>query len=465
MHFLPILTLLLFLAAPAKAAQSSWIVDQAGGGDFTAIQQAIWDANVLDGDTVIVRDGTYFENINFWDKAITIKSEHGPAATIIDGNQMDSVVTFMSGEGPGSVLDGFTLTHGWSGWGGGIYCGEWSSPTIINNIITGNIGGSYGGGIYCYFWSNPTIANNIIANNRCSFHGGGIATYQSGPTIENNRIVNNSSGSGGGGIYIDRYDSILIRNNIISGNRTASYGGGILCTLSSTLSIEGCTIINNTADVIGGGIYMAHSTPSIMNTIVWGNSAPSNPEMYDIWGLPLVSYCNVRGGWPGTGNLNSDPLIVGDVHLSQTASGQTLNSPCVDTGYPMTSPIGTTRTNGSADVGVVDMGYHYTTSSVLLSANNLSGGAVATISMYHNNPGDVCLVGFSVFGGGSLPSPFGTVFLTPPFTTLPVIIANSQGVAQTTSWIPLNASGRSVWLHGFNRTAGLLTNPLAETIR
>ena len=48
-------------------------------------------------DTVIVRDGTYVENINFNGMAITLKSENGPATTIIDGNQQGTVVAFDSG--------------------------------------------------------------------------------------------------------------------------------------------------------------------------------------------------------------------------------------------------------------------------------------------------------------------------------------------------------------------------------
>ena len=45
--------------------------------DFSTIQGAISDASVVDGDTVIVRAGTYVENIDFLKKALTVKSEKG----------------------------------------------------------------------------------------------------------------------------------------------------------------------------------------------------------------------------------------------------------------------------------------------------------------------------------------------------------------------------------------------------
>ena len=97
-------------------AQSTWYVPD----DFATIQAGIDGSS--NGDTVIVRDGTYVENINFNGKAITLKSENGPATTIIDGNQAGTVVTIESGEGSDSVLEGFTVTNGSNTYGGGMWC-------------------------------------------------------------------------------------------------------------------------------------------------------------------------------------------------------------------------------------------------------------------------------------------------------------------------------------------------------
>jgi hypothetical protein len=55
-------------------------VDASGGADFTSIQGAVTAANA--GDTIIVKDGTYIENITV-DKTLVIQSENGAAQTIV----------------------------------------------------------------------------------------------------------------------------------------------------------------------------------------------------------------------------------------------------------------------------------------------------------------------------------------------------------------------------------------------
>src|SRR5215831_9548513 len=148
--------------------------------DQPTIQSAINVATF--GDTVIVAPGTYVENINFGGKAITITSESGPQVTIIDGRNADSVVSFISGEGRDSVLNGFTLQNGIANQspleGGGISI-QGSSPTITNNAIRNNQACD-GGGIGIGFGS-PLIQLNTITSNRAGTNfcsggnsGGGI---------------------------------------------------------------------------------------------------------------------------------------------------------------------------------------------------------------------------------------------------------------------------------------------------
>jgi hypothetical protein len=102
----------------------------------------------MNGYIIVVRAGTYVENIDFLGKAITLKSEQGPDVTIIDGNLAGSVVPCQSGEDAASVLDGFTLTNGSAS---GMY-NNYSSPTVTNCIFWNDTPDE----IYCES-SSPTV--------------------------------------------------------------------------------------------------------------------------------------------------------------------------------------------------------------------------------------------------------------------------------------------------------------------
>jgi hypothetical protein len=291
--------------------------------DYTTIQEAIMSS--VNGDTIIVGPGTYTENIDFQGKAIIVMSGQGPDVTIIDGNQAGSVVTFQSDEDSTSVLDGFTLTNGAAGNGGGIYCVD-SSPTISGNIITNNEAtDGMGGGILCVGITTPCFAAPILTRN----------------TIVNNMAVS------GGGIYCDFSCAPRLENNAIKGN-SADSGGGIYCNDDATMINN--TITENTADS-GGGLYCSDAVVSVINTIFRDNSASVGPEIsVNDSSYTTISYTDVEGGqssvyiddgcildW-GEGMIDTDPLFRNaandDFHLMAVACGDSSDSPCIDAGDP-----------------------------------------------------------------------------------------------------------------------------------
>jgi parallel beta-helix repeat protein len=326
--------------------------------DYPTIQAAI-DGSA-NGDLVIVRPGTYVENISFLGKMIMVGSEMGPAVTVIDGNQAGCVVEFSKGESAASVIDGFTITNGSSiDQGGGICVRDYSSPTVVNNVITGNrsdLGGgiccigystkpvivrntitgntafSHGGGIYCELNDEMTIMENRINGNVAGWYGGGIYCCNSAlPLITDNMIAGNRTDWGDGAGIACRYQaSATITNNTITGNRTDWWGGGIYCEDSSPTLISN-TVTANAAGLYGGGLCCYFSaSPTIINTILWGNSAPHGRGINAFpTCVPVVTYSNVEGGWAGTGNIDADPLFSGpglnDFHL-------TFSSPCREAG-------------------------------------------------------------------------------------------------------------------------------------
>jgi len=313
-------------------------------GDQPTIQAGIDAAQ--HGDMVLVANGTYTgsgnQNLDFKGKAITLTSENGAENCIIACEYSDDCrgFYFHSGETSESVVSGFTIKEGklWGGYGAGIYCNS-SSPTITNNIITCNrvnTGWEGGGGGICCNSSSPTITNNTITANSADYGGGIYCSSSSSPIITNNTITANSavgtlSPGNGGGIYCTS-SSPTITNCIITGNEALgesnAYGGGIYCTSYST--ITNCTITGNRAyrprhDLggVGGGIYCDTSSSTVLNTILWND----NPDEID--GSITVTYSDVKGGWPGEGNIDADPLFVDpssdNYHLQAS-------SPCIDAG-------------------------------------------------------------------------------------------------------------------------------------
>jgi hypothetical protein len=164
------------------------IVDINGTGNYTTIQEGI--DNSQDGDIVLVYPGTYFENIDYIGKNITVASKYyttGDEAyinnTIIDGNNNGSCVVNKDGGDEASIC-GFTIQHG-SGYdtsyytyGGGIYIGY--GDDIINtfNIMYCNIHDNEadnGGGIFVNDCLVLNITDTRITHNFAHAGGGGIA--------------------------------------------------------------------------------------------------------------------------------------------------------------------------------------------------------------------------------------------------------------------------------------------------
>lgn len=219
----------------------------------------------------------------------------------------------------------------------GIYSSWSSAPYIVDNVIANNYSPGNGGGIICYWTGgNPVIRDNVIIGNVAEEKGGGIYCSFAGATITENTVIENSAGTQGGGIYCSDFD-IIAKNNVIAGNSAVS-GGGIYCS-NSDPTIVNNTLFANSALFLGNGIFCDSSAANITNTIVWGSAtSPSGAEIFSQNGAPVITYCDILGGWRGEGNINIDPLFRdpenGDYHLMSTACGDPYDSPCIDMGDP-----------------------------------------------------------------------------------------------------------------------------------
>ncbi len=380
--------------------------------DHPTIQAAL-DAAV-DADRVIVADGVWTgpgnRNLVFNGKEVQLLAEYGPQKCTIDCQGSESsphrAFIFETGEGPLSVVQGFTLTGGFADRGGAIIC-DGASPTILDCVITGNVAEARGGGISCHYASAALISGCVITGNQVldqtsNNGGGGVSLiHQCTVRLENCRIEGNS-GYYGGGIKNRSGCDMEIVDCVIAGNQ-AERGGALAGLAYSDTVMTNCLITGNIGTYAGGAIflYSDYGSPRLRETpsqtslrfcSMVANQTGRSGGGIDIWGLDYVSidssivwecgpdpledyfttvlWSDVEGGYGGTGNIDQDPLFVsgplGDHYLSQMPAGQAADSPCVDGGDPSSGlPEGTTRTDSVEDAGVADMGYHYEPASSL----------------------------------------------------------------------------------------------------
>jgi hypothetical protein len=305
---------------------STWYVEPVGSGDFTTIQAALDSPRVTDGDTVIVAPSRYSESVNMPGKAITLQSVNPLDPQIVEGTSIygddtQTCVTFNHGEGPGTVLKGFTVESGYgANYGGGIECVA-SSPTIANCTIRNNWANSAGGGICNRSGSSPKVTNCIFAYNTGEDYGGGIYNAPGcSPSITNCLFLYNGSGVWNGE-WLPGAGAPVITNCTFAGN----YGQGLVNYSNSTV---------------------------MSNCILWDQDA-----IYNEGGSVTFARNDIKGGFGGN-NINAAPCFVdvaeGDFRL---AAG----SPCIDAGNNGAVPSGITTDLGGMsrfydDLSTVDTG-------------------------------------------------------------------------------------------------------------
>ena len=289
-----------------------------------------------------------------------------------------------------AVLDGFTITGGNAGEGGGllnkygmpqiINCtfrensarndggamyNDMANPSLISCTFTGNYAGRNGGAI-CNINSRPDLTNCTFSHNSAWYGGGAMHNNDSMPNLVNCTFVENSSRYGGS-IYNQESDLVLT-NCAFLGNYGSDYGGGMYNTNNSNLILNNCTFSANQAGSYGAGMSSnrcdliltnctfaknsategnalafngGHSIAELRNCILWD-------DITAMWindsSKINVLYSNISGGWPGEGNIDFDPMFVdadGPDNIPGTADDNlrlASLSPCVDSGDPLYVP-------------------------------------------------------------------------------------------------------------------------------
>jgi predicted outer membrane repeat protein len=260
-------------------------VCEAPDGPKRTIQAGI--DSTLDGDTVLVADGTYTgdgnRDIDFGGRAITVRSENGRDACIIDceATKLDRhrAFLFQSGETAESVLEGFTVQNGvppfdFEGEDGGAVLCRYTSPVIRGCTFQGN-GGAYAGGVTFSRGGHPTMIDCTFQNNQA--YGGGANFVQGGSLTQIDcTFRDNTADSLGGAIHSTGEGRLVLTNCTFLRNRTNdpnTNGGGAVSTYTGNHTVSRCSFIENETPRFCGGLWINWAQATVTDCTFFRNAA------------------------------------------------------------------------------------------------------------------------------------------------------------------------------------------------
>jgi len=275
-----------------------------GSGNYTKIQDAIYDAS--DGDTIFVYNDSspYSENL-YVEKSINLIGED-KKSTIVEGRGGNRVVTVRKSD---VVISGFTIKNGEHG----IEL-DGSNSTISGNIIT-NIKtqftvtalDAYG---ILIRGSNNNITGNIITHTTCFFPyciAAGIYISGINHNVKGN-IIDETRGLRAFGILVSKYSNIFDNNpsaNNIIGNTISNTKGlrtyGLSISWSENTTISKNNFINNKRNA------HFYNPLKCIKTNIWS-------ENY--WNKPRTLPCIILGQRHFK-TIDPDPMMMDDeIYLS-----------------------------------------------------------------------------------------------------------------------------------------------------
>jgi parallel beta-helix repeat protein len=254
------------------------------GLDYPTIQEAIDASETLDGHTILVDAGTYYEYVSVY-KSLNIRGADRED-TIIDGGgtARAQAVLFICPDISNVNVSDVTIRN--SGWpADGICLDHATNCSILNNVVTNN-----GYGIRLDGSSNNTLSENTVTNNEDS---GFTLFYSSNNTLSRNTATNN--GGVGFGLYYSSDD------NVLSGNTITDNNIGIWLSQSSNNVIFHNNFVNNIDQAIVSGTH-----PNS-----WDNGYPSGGNYWsDYAGVDLKKGPNQN--LTGSDGIGDTPYVIDD---------------------------------------------------------------------------------------------------------------------------------------------------------
>ncbi len=377
------------VASPASADRTTIYVP----GPFNMTIQDGLDLAVEygPGTIVMVSPGTYSTATGetfpiVMRGGIILRSQYGPASTVIDGNELTRLINCVN-VGAGTAIEGFTLLEGkHSEHGGGVLCSN-ATVDFLECVFLANEVTYYGGGMSCEGSSSVTVTACEFRSNRAwsdlSSEGGAVASYSPATLVLTDCLFEDNWAFISGGAVSVSGPSVMVDGCVFTTN--SGYHGGAISSGAESLTLSGCTFSQNVAhpfedfsgsggavyltsgDVLIGGCTFAYNQAdggyggtgnggaiycypnadlTLENTII----AFSIEGEAVYWQPPVaMTCCDVYGNAGGPGavagligmdnNIAEDPLFCGDGNPSEPYRLR-FESPCAEANNPACGQIG-----------------------------------------------------------------------------------------------------------------------------
>jgi parallel beta-helix repeat protein len=275
---------------------------------YTTIQSAVTAANPF--DTIIVRDGTYTENIDVTVDNVTIRSENGSANCFVNASDQNDHVFSVTADWVN--ISGFTVQGATGTYKAGIYLNNVDHCTISENTASYN---NYG--IFLGYSSNNNLTGNTASNNY-----DGIYLYT---LSNNNNLTGNTANSNEWhGIVLESSGTNNLTGNIANSN----IYGGIFLYSSSTNTLTGNIANSN----IYGGIFLEYSSSNFIYNNYFNNTQNAWDSGNNVWNVTKTAGTNIIGGswlggnyWSDYAGMDTDGDGLGNTKVPYNSSGDIQN--------------------------------------------------------------------------------------------------------------------------------------------
>jgi len=232
----------------------------------------------LAGDTILLQQGVL--ELGAGGAGSGVITIDGANQITVSGNAASTV--FQIDSGVTASISGLTITDGAGSSNGEADSGGINNDgtlTVANSTLSGDSASDDGGGVFND--GALTVANSTLSGDSASEEGGGIANAGARALTVANSTFSDDSAVGGGGVY--NVGTVTVANSTLSGDSASEDGGGIYSGGGGEMTVSNSTLLGNSATDNGGGIYGVF-TPTLLNTIVAGNTAGSEADGPDISG-------------------------------------------------------------------------------------------------------------------------------------------------------------------------------------